>query len=200
MKKGDLRDSFFKKAKKEGYRARSIYKLKEIQERYGLIDKGDYILDLGCSPGSFLQFMSDTVGEKGWVLGIDILPTPYLNKINIKTIQADIKNVDIKNILAEHSMGFFDVVTCDIAPNLTGIRETDDKNIYELYEAVRNIVQISLKKGGDFIFKSFFTDTFKPINTELKTMFKKVIIYKPRASRTSSPEVYLICQGKIQGP
>lgn len=200
MKKSELKDTFFKKAKKDGYRARSIYKLKEIQERYRIIKGGDSVLDLGCSPGSFLQFTSDIIGEKGCVIGIDILPTPPFNRKNIKTIQSDIKTVNIKEIMETNSIEFFDVVICDIAPNLTGIRETDDKNIYELYGAVKGIVQISLKKGGSFIFKSFFTDTFKPIITELKGMFKKVIIYKPEASRTSSSEVYLICQGKTQGP
>ncbi len=200
MKKNELRDTFFKKAKKDGYRARSIYKLKEIQEKYRLIKSGDTVLDLGCSPGSFLQYISDIIGEKGLVIGIDILPTPPLNKENIKTIQTDIKTADIKKIMETNSVESFDLVTCDIAPNLTGIRETDDKNIYELYEAVKGIVQGSLKKGGIFLLKSFFTDTFKPINTDLKMIFKKVTIYKPEASRTSSPEVYLICQGKIQGP
>ncbi|HOV90390.1 MAG TPA: RlmE family RNA methyltransferase [Syntrophorhabdaceae bacterium] len=200
MKKNELKDTFFKKAKKDGYRARSIYKLEEIQGRYKLIKKGDRVLDLGCSPGSFLQYISHTVGEKGRVIGIDILPTQPINKTNIKTFQVDIKKVDVKEIMAEASIEIFDTITCDIAPNLTGIRETDDKNIYEIYEAARNIVHISLKKDGNFIFKSFFTDIFKPMATELRTMFKKVIIYKPEASRTSSSEVYIICQGKIQGP
>ncbi len=200
MKKSELKDTFFKKAKKDGYRARSIYKLKEIQGKYNLIRNGDCVLDLGCSPGSFLQYIADTVGERGRVIGIDILPTQPINKANIKTFQADIKKVDIKEIMAEASVDLFDAITCDIAPNLTGIRETDDKNIYEIYEVARDIVRISLKKGGNFIFKSFFTDIFKPMVTELKTIFKKVIIYKPEASRTSSSEVYLICQGKNQDP
>ncbi|HOJ42592.1 MAG TPA: RlmE family RNA methyltransferase [Syntrophorhabdaceae bacterium] len=200
MNKYDLKDTFFKKAKKEGYRARSIYKLKEIQERFGIIKKGDRVLDLGCSPGSFLQYISEVVGEKGLVIGIDILPTPPLNKKNIITFQGDIKTTDIRMILASSSISYFDVVTCDIAPNLTGIRETDDRNMEEIFFSVKNIVGNALKKNGSFILKSFFSETFKPIQEDLKTMFKKVTIYKPQASRSKSSEIYLICLGKIRDP
>lgn len=200
MNKNALKDTFFKKAKKEGYRARSIYKLKEIQERFNIIKRNQRVLDLGCSPGSFLQYISELIGEGGIALGIDILPTQNLNKKNIITLKADIKHIDIKEILEAYHIDFFDVITCDIAPNLTGIRETDDKNIEELFFAVKTAVKNSLKKDGSFVFKSFFSETFKPIQEELKTLFKKVTVYKPQASRTKSSEVYLICQGKIQGP
>lgn len=200
MKKNDLKDTFFKKAKKEGYRARSIYKLKEIQERFHIIKKDHKILDLGCAPGSFLQYISEQVGEKGVVFGIDILPTPPLNKKNIITIQADIRSIDLGSIISSYRIDAFDVITCDIAPNLTGIRETDDKNIHELFFAVLTFVEKSLKKNGSFIIKSFFSETFKPIQEDLKRLFKKVTVYKPQASRTKSSEIYLICQGKIQDP
>lgn len=200
MNRHELKDTFFKKAKKEGYRARSIYKLKEIQERFNIIKRNQRVLDLGCAPGSFLQYISGLIGEGGVVLGIDILPTKTLNKKNIITLQADIKNIDIKTILEKYSIKSFDVITCDVAPNLTGIRETDDKNIQELYYAVKTVVENSLKKNGSFIFKSFFSETFKPIQEDLKTLFNSVTVYKPQASRTKSSEIYLICQGKIQGP
>ncbi|HPU30674.1 MAG TPA: RlmE family RNA methyltransferase [Syntrophorhabdaceae bacterium] len=200
MNRHDLKDTFFKKAKKEGYRARSIYKLKEIQEKFGIIKRGDRVLDLGCSPGSFLQYISEIIGENGLAIGIDILPTPSLNKKNIITIQGDIKNIKIETILTSHLVDSFDVITCDIAPNLTGIRETDDKNIGELFFAIKAIVENTLKKNGSFIVKSFFSEAFKPIQQDLKTLFKKVTIYKPQASRSSSSEVYLICLGKIRDP
>lgn len=199
MNRHELKDTFYKKAKHEGYRARSIYKLKEIQDRFHIIKKNDRVLDLGCSPGSFLQYISDIVGDSGIVIGIDILPTPLLNKKNISTFQYDIRTVNMQDIMAERSLSFFDAITCDIAPNLTGIRETDDRNIEDIYIAVRRIIQGSLKKGGNLLLKSFFSEIFKPINTELKTLFKKVTIYKPTASRSKSSEIYLICEDKIQG-
>ena len=91
MGKFVVKDSFYNKAKKEGFRARSAYKLKEIQDKYHLIKKGDKVLDLGCAPGSFLQVLSGIVGDNGLAFGIDILPTPKLPAKNITAIQADIR-------------------------------------------------------------------------------------------------------------
>ncbi|MCX7966280.1 MAG: RlmE family RNA methyltransferase [Syntrophorhabdaceae bacterium] len=199
MKKSDLKDAFFKKAKKEGYRARSVYKLKEIQEKFNIIKRGDRVLDLGCSPGSFLQYISELIGDNGLAVGIDILPTHPINRKNIITIQADIKTIDIKEVLKANSIDCFDVITCDIAPNLTGIRETDDKNIEELFFVVKNYVECALKKHGSLILKSFFSENFRSIQSNLKVLFKKVTVYKPQASRSISSEIYLICQDKIQG-
>ena len=158
MGKFVVKDSFYNKAKKEGFRARSAYKLQEIQDKYRLIKKNDKVLDLGCSPGSFLQVIASIVGEQGLVFGIDILPTPKLAPINIITIQADINKTDIRVALSELSLAAFDVATCDIAPNLSGIRDVDNANIENLAEAVLKTVRESLKPGGSFIIKSFFTD------------------------------------------
>ncbi|HQM81839.1 MAG TPA: RlmE family RNA methyltransferase, partial [Syntrophorhabdaceae bacterium] len=94
-----LKDSFYKKAKQEGFRARSAYKLQEIQGRFHLIKKGDRLLDLGCAPGSWLQLLSQMVGGQGQVIGIDILPTPSLTAGNITTIEADIRKIDISEVL-----------------------------------------------------------------------------------------------------
>ena len=196
MGKFVVKDSFYNKAKKEGFRARSAYKLQEIQDKYRLIKKNDKVLDLGCSPGSFLQVIASIVGEQGLVFGIDILPTPKLAPINIITIQADINKTDIRVALSELSLAAFDVATCDIAPNLSGIRDVDNANIENLAEAVLKTVRESLKPGGSFIIKSFFTDSLKGITAELQKAFQKVSIYKPAASRTVSAEVYLICTGK----
>ncbi|MCX5802572.1 MAG: RlmE family RNA methyltransferase [Proteobacteria bacterium] len=196
MSKYVLKDTFFKKAKEEGYRARSAYKLKEIQNKFHLIKKGDKVLDLGCSPGSFLQVISDIVGYEGVVVGIDILPLTPLPKKNVSTIIRDVRELSIKELLNELSLQYFDVVTCDIAPNLSGIREVDEKNITELYEAVKNIVSDGLKTGGKFLLKSFFSGTFRDIDSDLKNIFKNVTIYKPVASRSKSSEIYLVCINK----
>ncbi len=196
MGKFIVKDSFYNKAKKEGFRARSVYKLQEIQNKYHLIKRGDKVLDLGCSPGSFLQIISGIVGEKGYVLGIDILPTPKLASANVETLRADIREIDMNKILSEHSMDAFDAVTCDIAPNLSGIRDVDNANIEELANTVIDVAGKALKEGGPFILKSFFGETLKGMNQRLQKMFKSVILYKPAASRSVSSEVYLICTGK----
>jgi len=191
-----LKDPFYKKAKQEGYRARSVYKLKEIEARFHLIRKGDKVLDLGCSPGSFLQALSEMVGEKGAVIGIDILPTPSLPAKNITAIQADIRETTIKELLSGLSFDSFDVITCDIAPNLSGIREVDDARIEELFGSVLKTVEDGLKPGGHFIIKSFSTGIQKDISDGLKKLFQKVSTSKPIASRSVSSEVYFVCTGK----
>lgn len=191
-----VKDSFYKKAKQEGFRARSAYKLQEIQNRFHIIKKGDAVLDLGCAPGSWLQLLSGMAGEKGKVIGIDVLPTPALPAKNITTIEADIREKDIRDVLSENAIDAFDVVTCDIAPNLSGIREVDDARIEELFDAVLTTVDAGLKPGGHFIIKSFFTSVQKGITEALRRRFNKVSTYKPAASRSVSSEVYLICQGK----
>ena len=196
MGKFVVKDSFYNKAKKEGFRARSAYKLKEIQDKYHLIKKGDKVLDLGCAPGSFLQVLSGIVGDNGLAFGIDILPAQNLPTKNITAIQADIRTIDIKNILSQLSITAFDIATCDIAPNLSGIRDVDNANIEDLTGAVIKTVRVGLKPGGAFILKSFFTDTLKGVMQELQKTFQKVILFKPAASRSVSSEVYLICTGK----
>lgn len=191
-----LKDTFYKKAKQEGFRARSAYKLKEIETKFHIVRKGGAVLDLGCSPGSFLQVLSEMVGEKGTVVGIDILPTPPLPAKNITAIQGDIRETDISAILSGLPFTSFDVITCDIAPNLSGIREVDDARIEELFGSVVKTVEGGLKPGGHFIIKSFFTTVQKNITNELKKHFNKVSAYKPTASRSVSSEVYFVCMGK----
>lgn len=196
MSKFVLRDKYFQKAKQNGYRARSAYKLKEIQEKYKLIKKADRVLDLGCAPGSFLQILEEIVGPEGIVVGIDILPTKKLPQKNIVTLQGDIRETDIKELCVLYTPAGFNVITCDISPNLSGIREVDNRNVGELYDAVQGVVLKVLRVGGHFVFKSFFSEDFGSIKSSLATMFSKVSIFKPAASRSISSEIYLVAIGK----
>ena len=191
-----VKDTFYKKAKQDGFRARSAYKLQEIQQKYRLIKQGNEVLDLGCAPGSWLQVISGIIGEKGLVVGIDLLPVSPLSQRNVKARVADIRTLNMTELLPDLPMPSFDAITCDIAPNLSGIREVDNANIAELFTAVRAVVNEALKKGGNFIFKSFFSEDLKPTIKDLETLFARVSIYKPPASRDVSSEVYLVCQGK----
>ncbi len=191
-----VKDTFYKKAKQDGFRARSAYKLQEIQQKYRVVKHGDKVLDLGCAPGSWLQVLSGLVGENGFVTGIDLLPVAPLSMKNVAAKVADIRDLNVEDLLARLSIPFFDVITCDIAPNLSGIRDVDSANIAELYTSVRAVVNRALKKGGAFIFKSFFSEELKPTIKDLEALFSRVSIYKPTASRGVSSEVYLVCQGK----
>lgn len=191
-----VKDGFYNKAKKEGYRARSAYKLEEIQQRFKIISKGNKILDLGAAPGSWLQMESSLIGEKGVVMGVDILPIKPLAQKNIIIIQGDIREMVIAELLAQVGAEAFDVITSDIAPNLSGIKEVDNANVLELYSAVLRVVREALKKGGNFLIKLFFSPELKNMETDLKPLFARIAIFKPKSSRGVSSEVYLICTGK----
>ena len=190
------KDTFYKKAKQDGYRARSAYKLKEIQNKYHIIKKGDKVLDLGCAPGSFLQVISNIIGQEGLAVGIDILPTTPLPFNNILTMVNDIRHITMSDMLNTLSIKRFDVITCDIAPNLSGIREADEKNIEELYEAAKRIAAEGLKPGGHYILKSFFSEAFSAKQKDLKNLFNNVAVFKPSSSRSISSEIYLVCTAK----
>lgn len=196
MSKFVHQDKYFHRAKQDGFRARSAYKLKEIQEKFKLIKKADKVLDLGCAPGSFLQVLSDIVGPEGTVVGIDILPVTKLPQKNIVTLQGDIRELDIMETYTLYATKGFNVITCDISPNISGIREVDDRNVSELYNVVRNVVIKTLKTGGHFILKAFFSDDFKTVKLNLATLFHTVSVFKPAASRSASSEIYLVAIGK----
>jgi 23S rRNA (uridine2552-2'-O)-methyltransferase len=191
-----VKDPFYEKAKKEGYRARSAYKLMEIQKRFQIIRSNDKVLDLGAAPGGWLQVITKQTGEKGLVVGIDLVPVACLNQGNVATFAVDIRTIVTEELLAQLAIPAFDVVTCDIAPNLSGIKDVDDARIAELYDSVLRIVREGLKKGGGFVLKSFFGPQFKQRIEELKSLFSRVTVYKPDASRGVSSEIYLVALGK----
>jgi 23S rRNA (uridine2552-2'-O)-methyltransferase len=191
-----VKDPFYEKAKKEGYRARSAYKLMEIQKRFQTIKSGDKVLDLGAAPGGWLQVIAKETGGKGLVVGIDLIPVASLNLGNVITFAADIRTIATKELLTQMAITAFDVVTCDIAPNLSGIKDVDDARIAELYDSVLRIVREGLKRGGGFVLKSFFGPHFKQRIEELKSSFSHVTVYKPDASRGVSSEIYLVALGR----
>jgi 23S rRNA (uridine2552-2'-O)-methyltransferase len=191
-----VKDSYYKKAKNEGFRARSAYKLKEIQDRFHVVRRGDRVLDLGCAPGSFLQVLSELVGPAGFAIGIDILPMTPLPQKNIQVVSDDVRRLDLSQLLDGQGYSQFDLITCDIAPNLSGIGDVDEARIQELSEAIKRVVAEGLRPGGTFVFKSFFSDSLKGLSQDLTKSFATVKLFKPQASRSSSSEVYFICMGK----
>jgi 23S rRNA (uridine2552-2'-O)-methyltransferase len=191
-----VKDGYYKKAKTEGFRARSAYKLKEIQDRFHLIKGGDKVLDLGCAPGSFLQVLAELVGPSGFAVGIDILPVAPLPHKNVKFILEDVRRLDPAHLLGDEDFHGFDVITCDIAPNLSGIRDVDEANMGELADAINTVVAKGLRRGGVFVFKSFFSGSLKALSQELTKSFATVKLFKPQASRSSSSEIYFVCLGK----
>jgi 23S rRNA (uridine2552-2'-O)-methyltransferase len=182
-------DRFGERAKKEGYPARSVYKLKEIDQRVGLLRPGLRVLDLGAVPGSWTLYASKQVGPKGRVLGIDIQSRETGLPPNASFLQADIFDIDIHEL---GEQGGFDLVMSDMAPNTSGNRTRDQYLSYELYGRALEIASELLVTGGNFVAKLFQGPDFQNALQATKARFSKVRIIKPQASRRESYEVFLV--------
>jgi len=190
------RDHYFKKAKQENFAARSVFKLEEIDKKYKLFKPGQTVLDLGASPGSWSQYASKCVGDKGRVLGVDLSPVTVKMK-NAVFIQADLRDLNLDEIFKQH--GFeppFDLVLSDMAPKTTGIRLTDQARSMELCELALDVARRFLKKDGHFVCKLFHSDDFSKLRDEIKKSFHKCEAVKPDSTRKISKEIFLVGIGK----
>lgn len=186
------RDHYFKKAKKENFVARSVFKLEEIDQKLKVFKNKDHVLDLGASPGSWSQYTSKKVGDQGKVLGIDLTEIK-IKLSNATFIQADLRDLNLPDLLAEK--GFekpFDVVMSDMAPKTTGIRLTDQARSFELCELALNVADQFLKKDGHFICKLFHSDDFTTLRDLIKAKYQKFEAIKPDSTRKISKEIFLI--------
>lgn len=193
-----VRDPYFIKAKKLGYRARSAFKLLEIQERYQLIRPKMNVLDVGAAPWSFLQVIAKIVGQQWKVVGIDIQKIdPNFGFPNIHLLQESIFEYDkIKNFLETLDIGQFDLITSDIAPATTGMTWVDQYKSVELNLAILEVAKIFLKTDATLVLKVFVWEDINDLIGPIKENFKKLSRLKPKACRDRSFEEYFICQGK----
>ncbi|MBX2993657.1 MAG: RlmE family RNA methyltransferase [Bdellovibrionaceae bacterium] len=186
------KDYYFKKAKKENFAARSVFKLDEIDQKFKIIKPGQTVFDLGCSPGSWSQYASQKVGAKGRVLGVDLSPVT-VKLPNATFLQADLRDLNLEQVFAEN--GFappFDVVISDMAPKTTGIRITDQARSMELCELALDVARRFLKPGGHFVCKFFHSDDFTKLRDEIKKSFADVQAIRPHSTRSISKEIFLI--------
>ena len=192
MKLADSKkDQFRRLARDQGYRSRSAFKLKQINESYRILNKGQCIVDIGCAPGGWMQIALSAVGTKGKVIGVDIKKIDPLT--NAFVIQGSIEEEKIRDSILTISNSHVDVVLSDLSPNVSGNWELDHARQIDLTRNALNLSRKILKKGGKAIFKVFQGDMLNELIIELKKEFKKVIITKPNASRQVSSEIYLIC-------
>ncbi len=187
-------DYFAQKAKAQGLLARSAFKLEAINDKFGVLKAGQTVLDLGASPGSWLQIVSEIVGPDGQVVGVDLSPIKFSSP-NVKTLQMDILDPTIIKTL--QPFGWFDVIISDLAPRTTGIKTRDQSLSLELDRQVINLSQNLLRVGGDVIIKIFQGPDTKRFIRDIDKMFKTVHTYKPPASRDRSFETYIIALNKI---
>lgn len=187
-------DHYSRLAKKEQFPARSVYKLNEIQQKYKIIKKGDRILDLGCSPGSWLLYAANLAGKNGQVVGIDLKPLSklVLSKVpsNVRIYIGDVLSLDDELI---RSVGKdFNIVMSDMAPDTTGNKNVDAARSFNLCQAALRIAKDLLVDGGSFICKIFQGEDFKEFIDSIKLSFNKHKIFKPQSSRKASKEIYVI--------
>ncbi|HEX9722402.1 MAG TPA: RlmE family RNA methyltransferase [Candidatus Paceibacterota bacterium] len=191
-------DKFAQKAKEKGYRARSAFKLLDLQKKFQLIKKGDMVLDLGAAPGSWMQVVSQIVGERGRVAGVDISSIETLGFPNVQTFQKSIADKDFVEFLRKQDPVVFHVVLSDIAPNTTGIKSRDEALSHELSMCVLEIATHVLKKKGNLVIKVFEGPETPWLVKEAKKHFARVHLAKPMASTKGSKELFLIAQNFLQ--
>ena len=194
-KLGDPRhrhDAFFKKARDAGFAARSVYKLEEIDRKLRLLRAGDRVLDLGCRPGSWLQYALKVVGPHGAVVGIDRDPLPQPIP-GARVLCADLYTAADGELLGE--LKAFDVVLSDMAPNTTGIRATDQARSAALVEEALSRAERLLAPGGAFVAKIFQGPEVEAIRKRMAARFSDVRTVKPEGSRAQSIEIYLAGKG-----
>lgn len=181
------KDYYFNKAKKEGFRARSSYKLIEIAKKYQLIRRNDTVLDIGCAPGSWLQVIKQMT--KGRIVGIDLVSIKPIEGVTF--IQGNIEDTEIKKQLK----GKFDVVLSDIAPKTSGVRERDQMLSYILSRKSFVIAKKVLNINGNFLVKTFQSQETEDLVKEMKPYFTFIKRYSPQSSREGSKEIYIVATG-----
>lgn len=189
---GRPQDRFGQKAKKEGFAARAVYKLGEIDRRVQILRRGQRVLDLGAFPGSWSQYASGQVGEQGRVLAIDRTELKGGLPENVEYRMADVLEVTSRELGGPAS---FEVVLSDMAPNTTGNRFVDQCQSYELFSHALSLAEGTLTAGGHFVGKIFQGPDFDEARGRLRKVFDKSRIIKPEASRKESIEVFLVGTG-----
>jgi 23S rRNA (uridine2552-2'-O)-methyltransferase len=186
------RDRFHQKAKREGFLARAVYKLEELDTKHQLLAPGDRVLDLGCAPGSWLQHARQKVGERGVLVGLDRAPLRVV-PAGARIVVGDVMTIETRDLLGE--LPAFDVVLSDMAPDTTGIRQVDQARSEALFERALEIALAVLAPGGNFLGKLFQGPDFKKLTERVRAEFTVQKTAKPASSRQISIEQYVIGKG-----
>jgi 23S rRNA (uridine2552-2'-O)-methyltransferase len=190
------KDHYFKKAKDQGLRARSAFKIEEIARRFGVFRKGQAVLDLGAAPGGFLQIILAEVGPAGAVVGVDLAAIRPLGAPNCTTAVLDVLAEDFDARLLALHPGPFDVVVSDLAPKTSGIHGTDEARSLRLAGKALEIASRRGRPGGHFIAKLFMGGDFEAFRGEVRALYGEVKVVRPEATRGASVEVYLVGLGR----
>jgi 23S rRNA (uridine2552-2'-O)-methyltransferase len=188
-------DHYVKMAKSYGYRSRAVFKLKEIVSKFKLFTQVGVVVDLGCAPGSWLQYTKEQLGNKSIIIGVDLLAIEPLNAV--KFIQGDFTNNQVLTQLgALLTNKTLDLILCDMSPNLSGIKDVDQSRMSWLIEMVLEFAKNNLKPAGNCVMKVFQGSQLQQLKTATLTIFSQVDLYKPDSSRDESSEIYIIARNK----
>ena len=185
------RDTYVKQSKVDGYRARSAYKLIEIDEKFKIFKGGISVIDIGAAPGSWSQYVAKTV-KSGRLISIDLKEMEPIG--NTVQIHGDFTEQQIQDEIKKYTKSEIDVVMSDMAVNTTGIKNIDSIQTGELCKEAMIFAKDILKNNGFFISKIFMGGTFNEIVAEGKKYFKEVKVFKPKSSRKDSKESFIICR------
>ena len=189
--KEHLNDEYVKKAQKEGYRCRAVYKLLEIIDKNQIITKGNRVLDLGAAPGGWSQVAAKIVGKTGQIIASDILPIKEISGVDF--LQGDFTEISVYEALLSLTKGQkMNTVLSDMAPNMSGQLSVDQPKSMYLAELALDMTIRTLTPNGHFLVKVFQGDGFDDYIQIARQTFKKVVIKKPKASRARSKEIYLL--------
>ncbi len=183
-------DRFFKKAKQEGYKARSIYKLEEIHQRWKILRPSDAVLDLGCAPGSWSQYVLKVLGPQGSLLALDLTP------VTLKDPRAQFLTKDIFEMKTEEFVGSpYNVILSDMAPKTTGVVFADQAKSEALCEQVLDLTRDHLRPGGKLVMKLFMGGGAQELIKKARVIFEKVELLKPEGTRKESKEIFIVGLG-----
>ena len=185
------RDTYVRQSKVDGYRARSAYKLVEINEKFKIFKGGISVIDIGAAPGSWSQYVAKTV-KSGRLISIDLKEMDPIG--NTVQIQGDFTGHDTQSKIKEYTNDKVDVVMSDMAVNTTGIKDIDSIQTGELCKEAMLFAKDLLRDNGCFVSKIFMGGTFNEIVAEGKKYFKEVKVFKPKSSRKDSKESFIICR------
>jgi len=188
-------DYFYRRAKELKLRSRAAFKLRQLDDRYKLLRRGDVVVDLGAAPGGWLQVARERIGDEGFVLGVDLQQIAKLPHANIKTVVADITDSSTPELIRGNLPRPADVVLSDASPKISGVWSVDHSRSIELARAALTIAGNVLAQGGKLLIKVFQGELFQEFVGEVKEKFGFIKISKPPASRKGSAEAYVIAKG-----
>jgi 23S rRNA (uridine2552-2'-O)-methyltransferase len=187
-------DPYVKRAHEEGWRSRAVFKLEEIQRSDHLLRPGMTIVDLGAAPGGWSQYAARVLAGRGRVIALDILPMARL--AGVEVLEGDFaEQATLDRLLETLGGARVDLVLSDMAPNTMGIADVDHDRSMQLVDLAVDFAAQALRPGGDLLLKVFQGREFQPLITRLRTAFETVKLRKPKASRSRSPEVYVLARG-----